>query len=60
MKTAMIIRGKKFHVKYENGIVSVKRPESIGWVTSYTTPTHNLTDEEIGEMAQGIVKGLGL
>lgn len=60
METAMIIRGKEFRVKYENGIVSVMPSGSIGWVTGQTTPKDELSNEEIGEIAQEIVIGLGL
>lgn len=60
METTLIIRGRPFGVKYENGIVSVRPPESIAWVSGQTEPNHNLTENEIGEFAQEIVRGLGL
>lgn len=56
----MIIKGRRFRVKYENGIVSVKPIEKIAWVSSQTQPNHNLSENEIGEIAQEIVRGLGL
>lgn len=60
METEMIIKGRRFRVKYENGIVSVKPIEKIAWVSSQTQPNHNLSENEIGEIAQEIVRGLGL
>ncbi|KSA15308.1 hypothetical protein [Maribacter dokdonensis] len=60
METTMIIRGKNFHVKYENGIVSVRSAKNIGWVSAQSKPINDLTDEKIQEMATQTVIGLGL
>lgn len=60
MEKAMIIRGKEFHIKYENGIVSVLPPGNITWISGQTNPKHELTDEEIEEIARETVRGLGL
>lgn len=60
METTMIIRGKKFYVKYENGIVSVRPTENITWVSGQTSPISDLSKEKIQEMAKETVIGLGL
>ncbi|WP_339757797.1 hypothetical protein [uncultured Winogradskyella sp.] len=60
METTMIIKGKKFHVKYESGIVSVRSPENITWVSGQKSPIPDLSNEKIQEMAKETVIGLGL
>ena len=60
MEKTIIIKGKKFDVKYEEGIVSVRPNGNIAWVSGQITPNHNLTEVEIGELAQETVRGLGL
>ncbi len=60
METTMIIKGKKFQVKYESGIVSVRSPENIAWVSGQNNPIPDLSKEKIQEMAIDTVIGLGL
>tara|TARA_R110000868_G_scaffold355726_1_gene617283 strand:- start:83 stop:268 length:186 start_codon:yes stop_codon:yes gene_type:complete len=60
METTIIIKSKKFHVKYESGIVSVRSPENIAWVSTQKSPIPDLSKEEIQEMARETVIGLGL
>lgn len=60
METIMIIKGKKFHVKYENGIVSVRSPEDFAWVSGQKSPISDLSEEKIQKMAIETVIGLGL
>jgi hypothetical protein len=59
METAMIIRGEKFHIKYEKGIVSFRPSDKIGWVSCQKEPINGLNEEEVIEVARQCIKGLG-
>lgn len=60
METKMIIGGKHFHVKYENGIVSVRPEGNIGYVTAQTEPIEGLDEQGIMDLAIQSARGLGL
>ncbi len=60
MEKDLIVKGKRFHVKYENGIVSVKPHESIAWVSGQAEPIEGLAEEGIIEIARQSISGLGL
>ncbi|MBO0324394.1 hypothetical protein J0X14_18970 [Muricauda sp. CAU 1633] len=60
METEMIIGGKPFRVKYENGIVSLRPEGNIGWLTAQTEPIEGLDEAGIMEVARQSARGLGL
>jgi hypothetical protein len=60
METKMIIGGKHFHVKYENGVVSVRSEGNIGYVTAQTEPIEGLDEQGVMDLAIQSARGLGL
>ncbi|MGB2527182.1 hypothetical protein [Flagellimonas sp. SN16] len=60
METKMIIGGKHFHVKYENGVVSVRPEGNIGYVTAQTEPIEGLDEQGVMDLAIQSARGLGL
>lgn len=47
MENKIEFRSKEYEVKYENGIVSFKSKENIGWVSCQKEPLHNLDNNEV-------------
>lgn len=56
----IIVRGKRFNVKYENGIVYIKHHENLAWVSAQNEPIEGLDKETVMDIARDSVFGLGL